>query len=230
MTLQGNEGFVEFWQGEAGAWSLENKNPLVGWYTEHMQDTSEEVLLFRGIPNAPTMLALEYGCGPGRNMIKYKDRFVRIDGVDISSTILDKLPLNLQESNIPVPKLWRTNGYEIPDVPSDMYDVVFSIICQQHITFRSWRLNLYKEFVRVLKPGGTFTFQMGFGPGHGQSVDYFFDDLTVGPGHRDTRVEDFDVLKKDLEDCGFVNISHVITESNHDQHPQWIWVTCQKSK
>jgi len=225
---QTHAGFKEFWEEEASRWSLANKNPLVGWYAEHMSDEQEGQLLFRGVPADTNLLALEYGCGPGRNIIKFRDRFARVDGVDISPTILAKLPSNLEESGVQVPNVWLTNGFEIPQVPDNTYDVVFSIICQQHITYRSWRLNLYKEFLRVLKPGGVFTFQMGYGPGHPISVDYFFDDLTPSAGHRDVRVEDAEVLKKDLEDSGFTNVSHILTVPNHDQHPQWIWVTCQR--
>jgi len=217
----------KFWADQASGWSLSNKNPLVGWYAEHNQDPREEEILFRGVPLKVGTLALEYGCGPGRNMIKFKDHFQRIDGADISQEILDKLPLNLEEANIPVPNLFHTDGHSLPLVNDCGYDVVFSIICMQHIACRAWRLELYREFLRVLAPGGFFCFQMGFGR-NDSAADYFHDYDETDNHHRDVRVENVSVLQKDLEEQGFVAFDHVLTDPCRDIHAQWIWVRVQK--
>lgn len=222
---------TDFWNEEAGRWSLKNKNPLVGWYDSHNSDKNEERLLFGSIPNIPgNLIALEYGCGPGRNMIKYQHHFSRIDGADISAVILEKLRDNLQESNVQMGdrKIYLTNGRTLSMIPDSIYDVVFSIICMQHIGCRSWRLSLYDEIYRVLKPGGHFTFQMGFGPGHPISVDYFHEYDYTDASHKDTRVESVQDLQKDLESYGFINFNHTITPPCHDQHPEWIWVNVKK--
>ncbi len=220
----------DFWNGEASRWSIQNRNPLVGWYDQHNADPKEAELLFGKIPNIPgDLVALEYGCGPGRNLIKFKDFFSQIDGADISKEILKKIHGNLEQAGVTTKyRVWLNNGHSLPNVPSEAYDVVFSIICMQYIGCRSWRLELYQEFMRVLKPGGYFTFQMGFGPGHPLSVDYFHDYDETDNKHRDTRVENVDDLKKDLEDIGFIEFGHVITDPTHDLHPQWIWVSVRK--
>lgn len=225
-----SEGMIKgFWNEEASRWTLHNKNPLVGWYEEHNNDPKEGELLFGGIDNIPgNLVALEYGCGPGRNIIKFKDLFSRIDGADVSEEILAKVPLNLSQDNVAVPNIYLNNGHSLPDIGNEVYDVVFSVICQQHIGCRSWRLELYREFLRILKPGGYFRFQMGFGPGHHISVDYFHDYDETDTHHKDVRVEDVDVLKKDLEDQGFVDFKHTLTVPCHDLHPQWIWVSVRK--
>jgi SAM-dependent methyltransferase len=222
-----SDHIVNFWQGEADRWNLQNKNPLVGWYDEHNNDPREEELLFRGIPTRVGSLALEYGCGPGRNFIKFKDLFKRIDGADISKNIIDKVSANLEGTGIPVPNLWHTDGHSLPLVSDSSYDVVYSIICQQHIGCRAWRLELYREFLRILAPGGHFTFQMGFGA-NGSAVDYFHEYDETDTHHRDVRVEDVEVLQKDLEDQGFIEFDHVLTDPCHDVHAQWIWVKCRK--
>jgi SAM-dependent methyltransferase len=222
-----SDTIVNFWQSEAERWSLENKNPLVGWYAEHNDDPREKEILFRGIPTGVGSLAFEYGCGPGRNLIKFSDLFKRIDGADISKVILEKLVANLAESNVQVPNVFHTDGHSLPQVSDSSYDVVFSIICQQHIACRSWRLELYREFLRILAPGGYFTFQMGFGA-NGSAVDYFHEYDATDTHHRDVRVENVDVLKKDLEDQGFVEFDYVLTEPCHDVHAQWIWVRVRK--
>jgi SAM-dependent methyltransferase len=219
---------MNLWEGEAAVWSLERKDPVVGWYNDHYNDPNEELHLFRNIPMRTGLVALEFGCGPGRNMIKFRDHFSVIDGVDISPTILEKLPINLKQGELEVPRLFLTNGHDLNGIENNHYDVVFSIICMQHISCRDWRLELYREFVRVLKPGGIFTFQMGYGPGHGISVDYFHNYDETDTGHRDVRVEDWNVLKNDLEEQGFQWLDHVLTPPCHDHHPEWIWVQCRK--
>ena len=105
-----SEVIQNFWASEASKWSLQNKNPLVGWYTEHNEDPREEELLFRGVPVKVNSLALEYGCGPGRNIIKFKDWFQQIDGADISKDILEKVHINLAEANVPLPNLFHIDG------------------------------------------------------------------------------------------------------------------------
>ena len=47
-------------------WSLEEKNPVVGNYEQHNLWPHWEKLLFRDI-ETKKMIALEYGCGPGKN-------------------------------------------------------------------------------------------------------------------------------------------------------------------
>jgi len=223
--VETGDHFQNLLEREAANWSLQNREPVVGWYDAHNADKNEE-LLFRGAPIMQGKLALEYGCGPGRNLIKFRNYFRQIDGADRSPGILSKVPLNLGDAGVPVPDLYLTDGHSLPMITNDTYDVVFSLICMQHISARQWRLELYKEFFRVLKPGGFFCFQMGYGPGHNHSVDYFHEfDPSDNP---DVRVENVADLKKDIEDTGFVDFDHIFTEPCHDLHPQWIWIRCQK--
>lgn len=206
------------------------KESLVGWYDQHCDDPNEKNVLFGGIEPNKNALALDFGCGPGRNMIKFHDWFGRIDGADISSVILEKAVLDLTEKNIPIPNLYHIDGKSLPNIKDSTYDVVFSIICHQHIGDRSWRLSLYKEFFRVLKPGGILTFQTGFG-NHPISVDYFHEytqeDENEGR-HFDVRVENPNDLKIDLEQFGFTDINFITTDPCHDQHDKWLWTKCVK--
>jgi len=222
----------QFWENQASGWSPENRNPLVGWYDEHNADETEQKLLFRGVKTDGSLVALEYGCGPGRNIIKHKDLFARIDGVDINRTILDKASDFLKDNNINDVYLFHTNGFELNgqycDIKSTTYDVVFSIICLQHIGSWEWRQSLWNEFYRVLKPKGVLTFQMGYGPGHPISVDYFHNYDETDDMHRDVRIESEGYLVDDLRKAGFKDITLEITNPTHDQHPHWIWVQARK--
>jgi len=221
---------VNFWNTLA---SGNYREGLVGHYNAHMEDPNEEKYLFRNIPLDGSLLALEFGCGPGRNMIKFKDKFSRIDGADISSVILEKALIDLAEANVSVPNLYHTNGYSLDMINDNIYDVVFSIICMQHIGSRDWRLSLYKHFHRILKNDGTLTFQTGFGPGHPISVDYYHnyteEDEKNGK-HFDVRTEHPSQVIDDLTASGFTNITYEITNPCRDQHPLWIWFQAKKEQ
>lgn len=215
-----------FWNNLA---ALPNyRDALVGWYNEHNADDQEQALLFRDLGDTSSWNILDFGCGPGRCIIKFKNLFNRIDGADVSEVILQKAVSDLTEAGVAIPNLYLSNGRTLEGVPDAQYELVYSIICQQHISSRSWRLNLYEEFFRVLKPGGVLSFQMGFGPGHPISVDYFYSYDGTETNHFDTRVENPADLEADLVSKGFGDFTYVLTPPNHDQHPQWIWAQCKK--
>jgi len=230
-----------FWNDIAKTWSLQNKNPIVGWYHEHMAFPEYDSVLFRDLPLTGNEVVLEYGCGPARNIIKWHKKFQRIDGVDIAPECIEKAKLHLAAERLPEPNLWVNDGRSLDMIPSagtnpydssqfPGYDLVFMVISHQHITSRSVRLNLYSEFLRVLKPGGYLCFQTGFGPGHPRSVDYFTDSFNTESEFvdKDVRVEDVEHLRKDLVDVGFEWVGHKLTRTCKDEHPLWIWVQCRK--
>lgn len=231
-----------FWGDIAKTWSLQNKNPIVGWYNEHQNFPEYDTVLFRDIPLTGKELVLEYGCGPARNIIRWHGKFKRIDGVDIAPECIEKAKINLAASRIDAPNLWSNDGRSLDMIMSASnmtppasgewpgYDIVFMVISHQHITNRAVRLHLYREFLRVLKPGGYLCFQTGFGPGHPRSVDYFTEDYENEAQFvdKDVRVENAEILKADLVNQGFIWLDHVLTRTCKDEHPAWIWVRCQK--
>ena len=222
----------QFWNDIAQNWSLENKNPVVGWYHEHNNFPHYKKQLFRGF-DAPALQqkkVLEVGCGPGRNMILFNNWFKQLDGCDIAPETIEKAVINLTDAGLPIPRLFVMDGKSLPMVEDQSYDIVFMVISHQHITSRAVRLNLYREYHRILTPGGFFCFQTGFGPGHPRSVDYFTEHYQNESEFldKDVRVESMAVLQQDLEDCGFKVYPMVVTETCHDEHPSWIWVQAKK--
>lgn len=224
-----------FWGDIAKNWSLQNKNPVVGWYDEHEAFPEYDTVLFRDIPISGNEVVLEYGCGPARNIIRWNKRFKRIDGVDIAPECIEKAKVHLAAAGLPEPNLWSNDGRSLDMIDSagttwPGYDLVFMVISHQHITSRAVRLNLYKEFLRVLKPGGYLCFQTGFGPGHPRSVDYFAESFSSEADFvdRDVRVENVDIIRADLTNCGYKWVNHTLTRTCKDEHPLWIWVQCQK--
>jgi SAM-dependent methyltransferase len=222
-----------FWNEIARTWSVQNKNPVVGWYNEQEAHEDYNTILFDGIETEGKVV-LEYGCGPGRNIIHYSRtpwNFKRIDGVDISKKNIDNAWLNIQSSGglLPfTPKLWENDGSTI-DVEPGSYDIVFSVICLQHINRHSIRQVVFQEVFRALKPGGWFTAQMGYGPGHQRSVGYFDEpDQYDGANAHDVRVENWQDLENDLDVAGFEGFRYVLRPTCCDEHPQWIWFQVQK--
>lgn len=216
------------YQSEASTWSLENRDPVVGNYVHHEASHYYDDFLFKNF-NTEDLIAIEYGCGPGRNLIRFANRFKRVDGVDISSINKEKAILNLKDAGIDIPNIYVNNGDNIP-VDDSTYDVVFSTICLQHICVHEIRFNIMKEAYRVLKPGGHFCAQMGFGD-TGPSCARYYDNNYDAPntnGGSDTCVEDEQFLIDDLTKIGFKNYKSDKTLPIKDGHKEWIWFQVEK--
>lgn len=219
----------QFYNNEAQGWSLENKNPVVGSYDQHNQWEDYDKYLFKDFDTS-NLIALEYGCGPARNIIKFNDRFARIDGVDISENVIGKAAYNLSIEGIIGSNLKSCNGESIPFEDSS-YDVVFSVICLQHICCHEIRFAIMKDVYRVLKSGGHFCFQMGFGAGKDASVVYTENNYYAKGtnGMFDVNISDEKFLQEDLEKIGFKNFKFDIRPVGPgDAHQNWIFVQVEK--
>ena len=110
-----------------------------------------------------------------------------------------------------------------------------STIVFQHICVHELRYKLKQEIYRVLKSGGLFSFQMGFGDmnftGHTRPNNYY-DNSYIAEGSNgsdDVRVTDSTQLTSDLSKIGFKNITFEIHQPWEDGgHPNWIYVRCEK--
>lgn len=221
------------YETDASRWSLTNRDPVVGSYDAHNQWADYDTLLFKDF-DTKGQVALEYGCGPGRNLIRFADRFARIDGVDIAQNNLSAAKVNLEHNGIAVPNLYHNDGSTMPMIEEGSYDTVFSVICLQHIASYDIRFSILKEIHRVLKPGGHFCFQIGFGgrPEPHKCTPYYENgfDAKGTNGWHDVAVESEDQLKDDLlTKIGFKNYkSDIGATGPGDQHRHWIWVQVQK--
>ena len=101
------------YEKEASRWSLTNKNPVVGGYDKHNRWPDYDVYLFEDF-DTRNLIALDYGTGPGRNIIKFNNRFKRIDGVDIGERNIENAKINLDEAGITNSKLFVCDGKTIP--------------------------------------------------------------------------------------------------------------------
>jgi SAM-dependent methyltransferase len=216
-----------FYDQEASKWSLTNRDPVVCAYFDHENFSDYDTLLFKDFETSE-LIALEYGCGPGRNLVRFANRFKRVDGVDISDINIEKAKLNLQDANITLPNLYVNSGNNIP-VNDNEYDVIFSVICLQHICVHEIRYKIMKEIFRALKPGGYFCAQMGFGERQGAAGYYEnFYDAPGTNGRFDVSIKDENELTKDLESIGFKNYKSDFGQPCKDSHEKWIWFQVQK--
>jgi len=227
LAMQNN-----YYDEYASQWSLNFRDPVVGSYDAHNAWSDYDNFLFKDF-NTLGLNALEYGCGPGRNLVKFSSRFARVDGVDISSVNIEKAKINLEHNGIYGSNLYVTSGDNISMVDNDVYDVVFSVICFQHICSHEIRFNILKDIHRVLKPGGKLCFQMGYG-GKGEipTAGYFdnvFDAVSTN-GHADVSITDETDIQQDLvEKIGYINYRSDIKETGPgDNHRNWIWVQVEK--
>lgn len=224
----------KWYENETKKWSLKNKNPVVGSYHKHNAFSDYEKYLFKDF-ETKGLIALEYGCGPGRNIIRFQDRFQRIDGVDISERNLINAEMNLHESNVELPNLMVCDGKSIP-VKQNTYDVIFSVICLQHICSYDVRYAIMQDIYRCLKPQGKFCFQMGFGDAYTKRYKTYakyhenqFAAVSTNGGH-DVLVEDEKDLIDDLvHKIGYKNYkSDIGVTGPGDSHSNWIWVQVEK--
>ena len=179
-------------------------------------------------------IALDFACGRGRNITNMFNLcdLNRIDGIDISQ---GNITQNEQEYIKQNSNWYCNNGTDVSELKDNEYDFIMSTIALQHIPVYDIRKSLITDLLRTLKPGGLFSFQMGYGHGLesqlGRRVSYF-ENYYDAPGTNsmcDIRVNNEQDIIKDLTEIGFVNITTEVRDSySDDGHPQWIYVKCYK--
>src|SRR5882672_2131863 len=138
-----------FYEGLA-TWSPE---AVVGFFDEHEEFPYEDYLL-RNAPrdSLQTKLALDFGCGMGRMIKRMSPYFERVDGVDIAKPNVEAAK-KYTDSLPRRPMFYVNNGRDLSGVPSGAYQFVYSTIAMHHIPVHSIRMNLFREFQRILGEG-----------------------------------------------------------------------------
>jgi len=137
---------------------------LVGSYGYHENFPYETFLLHVNgdirkplFNSAKDKCALDIACGEGRMIRRMKDIFGAVDGVDISTKMVEAARERCPESQI-----FLTDGANCGAAPANHYDFAYCTISLQHICVNEIRTNILKDVVRVLKPEGAITLQMLF--------------------------------------------------------------------
>jgi SAM-dependent methyltransferase len=209
-----------------------------GNHPEHNSNPRYWDLLLGDVKNNPELWkgkrGLDFGCGKGRNLTNLWSltEWEFLHGIDVSSNNIK----HCQEAYVEYPfTFFKNSGENLADLQGNTYDFVMSTIVLQHICVHELRYKLKEEIFRVLKPGGVFSFQMGYGgiefTGHTRPRSYFENsyDAQNSNGSNDVRVVNEQDLIADLQKIGFSNITFEIHEPWEDGgHPNWIYVRCEK--
>jgi SAM-dependent methyltransferase len=180
-------------------------------------------------------IGLDFACGKGRNvtnMLSLSD-WKRVDGIDISEANILYCKENYKEQDS---DWYVNNGVDVSGLGDNEYDFIMSTIALQHIPVYDIRKSLITDLLRTLKPGGLFSFQMGYGeeikPNENRYGYYenFYNAGGTNSQH-DVRVQSEAEIIEDLSDIGFVNIETYVRDTFSDNgHPQWIYVKAYKSE
>ncbi len=203
-------------------------------HDEHNKNDDYWNILLNNNEKFEGKLALDFGCGKGRNINNIKNLFdfFRVDGVDISQANINHCKSTIENS-----VFIKNNGVDLSKIESEKYDFVISTIVLQHIPVHQIRYNLMSEMFRVMKSAGELRFQMGYGKdlkhynGGLDRKGYFenYYDADGTNGILDVRVTNENDLISDLKKIGFREIEVQIRDSFSDTgHPQWIYVKCKK--
>lgn len=220
---------LNLYNGLASQWSEENRDPVVGSFDGH-NNWNDYEYLFQKLENQSELVGLDFACGPGRNIVKYNGRFKRLDGVDISPVNIGKAQSYIANKGIEA-VLYTSTGTDISIVPSNEYDFVMSTIALQHICVYDIRYSIMKDIYRVLKDGGVFTAQMGFGSPSPSTVGYYENYYDAESSNRacDVCIESTEQLERDLFEIGYKDFNYTIGPVGPgDIHPNWIYFNCTK--
>lgn len=132
------------------------------WEDEDRFDDSgarEVALFFEGLEHllGADKAALDIGCGIGRMDRHVAPRVGRLTGLDVSGEMVARARARLAAlGNV---AFVEGDGRTLRPLPDASFDLVFSHICFQHMP-RTAMASYCREAHRVLKPGGSFLFQV----------------------------------------------------------------------
>jgi len=119
---------------------------------------AEQFLTESGLQFTGQESVLEIGCGVGRMTRYFAGRFRHVTGLDVSEEMIRQARENLE--TCPNVRLDVGNGVDLSAYPDASFDFVFSYIVFQHIPDVNVTLTYVREAGRVLRPGGSFYFQV----------------------------------------------------------------------
>lgn len=133
----------EYWNESASSYSKSIQGEL---------DSEQSLwldLIMENAPDVPCMRALDIGCGPGFFTILLAKAGHKVTGVDCTPNMLEEASANAKAQGVEV-ELRQMNAHAI-DYPDNTFDLIVS----RNVTWTLYEPEAaYKEWKRVLKPGG----------------------------------------------------------------------------
>lgn len=236
MVMVGQNKYTDMQKNEyailARTWDIDRNGPI-GAPIDKLNNWIDFEYMFDGIPDLENRECLDFGCGPGRNLLKYYNRFKLIDGVDLDeyNIFCAKRYLSANKLNVDNFRFYVNSGYDIECINDEQYDLIISTICLQHICVYDIRFSLLCEFFRILRHNGYIAIQMGYGVPSPRTVGYYdnYYDATKTNRSCDTSISNVKEIENDLIKIGFTNFRyHIKQPGPGDFHPNWIYFNAMK--
>jgi SAM-dependent methyltransferase len=163
-------------------------------------------------------LALEYGCGAGRNLLNLLilGGFDRVDGIDISKGNAQNAQTFCESKLGPGRTVaLEGDGYTCYPFQDKTYSFVMSHQVFIHIPNREIRLSIFQDIYRILVEGGIFICHfktMQNAVDYQENFNKFPMNVTLKSG---------DPVKKDFGEIGFKNVNVVEIANYYDGKPEW---------
>lgn len=139
-----NDQIKNYWEGEAGIYSEGIKAELQGPTRQAWKD-----LVLMHAPHTGSLQILDVGCGPGFFPVILGEEGHHVTGIDITENMIKEAKANVAAAG-QTAELLTMDCHHL-EYPEDTFDI---IICRN----LTWTLDdpriAYKEWLRVLKPGG----------------------------------------------------------------------------
>lgn len=139
-----NEEIKDYWEGEAGVYSKGIQDELAG-----PQRQAWKRMILENAPQKDTLKILDAGCGPGFFPVILSEEGHEVTGIDITENMIACARDNIKEQG-------QSAHLAIMDCQKlEFLDETFDLVICRNIT---WTLDdpkqAYREWLRVLKPGG----------------------------------------------------------------------------
>lgn len=158
-------------------------------------------------------VVIDAGCGDARMVVELSKRGIACTGFDISEGMLEMGRKLLQENNLPIDSIQSGDIYNIP-AKDQTVDLLLSLGVLENLDRHG---DLFKEFRRVLKPGGKVLFSVEnhlfslftFNQHTLRFLKSLFEDIKIPPDIRDDviheigswlHLEDIQQIERIIED------------------------------